>query len=210
MENKSEYHKQYYQENKDKIKLNAKQYFEDNKDKIKEYQKNYNKSRDKNYHVDKNYQKEWREANKDIIKAKAKEYREANKDIIRAKAKEYVKFKRETDPMFKFIDNIKTNIRQSLTRNGFKKLSHTEQILGCSYKEFHSLIESKFESWMTWENQGNPKDGIYELNKTWDIDHIIPISTAINEYDVIKLNHHTNLQPLCSYTNRFIKKDNPI
>ena len=58
---------------------------------------------------------------------------------------------------------------------------------------------------MTWDNHGNPKDGIYELNKTWDLDHIIPISTAISEEDVIRLNHHTNFQPLCSYTNRFIK-----
>jgi len=36
--------------------------------------------------------------------------------------------------------------------------------------------------------------GLYngEINYEWDIDHIEPIS---------------NLQPLCSYTNRFIKKN---
>jgi hypothetical protein len=39
------------------------------------------------------------------------------------------------------------------------------------------------------------------------IDHIIPISTANTEDEVIKLNHFTNLKPLCSYTNRYIKKD---
>ena len=60
---------------------------------------------------------------------------------------------------------------------------------------------------MNWDNKGNPKDGILELNKTWDIDHIIPISTAITEEDIIRLNHYTNLQPLCSYYNRNIKKD---
>jgi hypothetical protein len=51
-------------------------------------------------------------------------------------------------------------------------------------------------------------DGIYEPNKSWDIDHIIPLSSAINEYDILKLNHYSNLQPLCSYINRYIKKDN--
>jgi hypothetical protein len=61
---------------------------------------------------------------------------------------------------------------------------------------------------MNWDNYGNPKDGIYEINKTWDIDHIKPITTGKTEEDILKLNHYTNLQPLCSYTNRFIKRNN--
>ena len=59
---------------------------------------------------------------------------------------------------------------------------------------------------MTWDNKG-----LYngELNHGWDLDHIIPIDTAITEEDVIRLNHYTNLQPLCSKINRDIKKNNP-
>jgi 5-methylcytosine-specific restriction endonuclease McrA len=45
------------------------------------------------------------------------------------------------------------------------------------------------------------------LNYGWDIDHIIPISSAGSEENIIKLNHYTNLQPLCSKINRDIKKD---
>ena len=30
----------------------------------------------------------------------------------------------------------------------------------------------------------------------------------ITEADIINLNHYTNLQPLCSYTNRNLKRDN--
>jgi len=58
---------------------------------------------------------------------------------------------------------------------------------------------------VAWENRG-----LYngELNYGWDIDHIIPLSSALTEEKLIKLNHYTNLQPLCSYTNRYIKKDN--
>lgn len=65
--------------------------------------------------------------------------------------------------------------------------------------------DSKFEPWMTWGNRG-----LYngELNYGWDIDHIIPVSSAETEEGVIKLNHYTNLQPLCSKVNRDIKKDN--
>ena len=57
---------------------------------------------------------------------------------------------------------------------------------------------------MNWENRG-----LYNgtQNYGWDIDHIIPISFAQSEEDIIKLNHYTNLQPLCSYTNRHIKKN---
>jgi hypothetical protein len=57
---------------------------------------------------------------------------------------------------------------------------------------------------MTWENYG-----LYnkQFNYGWDIDHIVPLASAITEEDVIKLNHYTNLQPLCSYTNRNIKRD---
>ena len=57
---------------------------------------------------------------------------------------------------------------------------------------------------MTWENRG-----LYngELNYGWDIDHIIPISSGNTEEEIIKLNHYSNLQPLCSKINRDIKRD---
>ena len=57
---------------------------------------------------------------------------------------------------------------------------------------------------MTWENYG-----LYngELNYGWDIDHIIPQSYGNTEEEIIKLNHYTNLQPLCSKVNRDIKRN---
>jgi len=57
-------------------------------------------------------------------------------------------------------------------------------------------------------NYGNPKDGVLEINKTWDIDHIIPISSVNTEQELLKLSHYSNLQPLCSYINRVVKKNN--
>ena len=60
---------------------------------------------------------------------------------------------------------------------------------------------------MNWDNYGRYNG---ELNYGWDIDHKIPTSSAITEEDVIKLNHYTNLQPLCSFINRVVKRDNVI
>jgi hypothetical protein len=94
-----------------------------------------------------------------------------------------------------------------LRSRNYTKKSKSFVILGCSFEEFISHIESNFQPWMNWNNRGNPEDGIFELNKTWDIDHIEPLANAKTEDDIIKLNHYTNLQPLCSYVNRFIKKD---
>ena len=43
---------------------------------------------------------------------------------------------------------------------------------------------------MNWDNAGK-----------WHLDHIIPISSAKNEEDIIKLNHYTNFQPLWAIDN---------
>ena len=61
---------------------------------------------------------------------------------------------------------------------------------------------------MNWENYGTPKDGIIAPNKSWDIDHIKPLSSFKTEQELLKLNHYTNLRPLCSHYNRFVKRDN--
>lgn len=98
---------------------------------------------------------------------------------------------------------MKRNIRGVLKKNGFSKKSKTLDILGCSYDDFKKHIESLWEPWMNWDNYG-----LYngELNHGWDIDHIIPSSSACSEEDVYKLNHYSNLQPLCSKINRDVKR----
>ncbi len=95
-------------------------------------------------------------------------------------------------------------IKEGFRRKGYTKKTKTYQILGCSFEELKSHIESKFEPWMKWENQG-----LYNgtENYGWDLDHIIPISSAATEEEIIKLNHYTNFQPLCSYINRVVKRD---
>lgn len=196
---KKEYHKVYREANKDKIKA----WREVNKDNAKTYEKKRNKrDADKRKKSSaKSYQKYKTKRNENH-----KKYITKNKVAINIWHKNYLKDRKLTDLLFLTTCSIRRTITNSIARNGYSKKTKTYKILGCSFIEFKAHLESKFEPWMNWGNYGNPKDGIYELNKTWDIDHKVPLSTAITEEDVIKLNHYTNLQPMCSYTNRWIKK----
>ena len=144
--------------------------------------------------------KRYREENKEYYTKFNKEWFKNNKEHRREYKRDYYEEKMK-EPLFKLKESIRKSIRKVL----INKKSRTHEILGCSYEDFKKHIESKFDNWMTWENKG-----LYNgcFNYGWDIDHIIPLSSARSEEDLIKLNHYSNLQPLCSKVNRDIKKDN--
>ena len=150
--------------------------------------------------------KKYRENNKERKQQVSKEYRKNNKEKINNRRYIWEKEKLSTDTLFRLKKTLKSLIGNGIKRKGFSKTTRTSQILCCSYEEFKLYIESKFEPWMSWDNYGGKY--IAGLNTNWDIDHIIPLSSAKSEEEIIKLNHYTNLQPLCSYTNRHIKRDN--
>ena len=159
--------------------------------------------------------KKWRTENKENLKIidekfylknpnYKKDYYIENRNHINDRNKK----RRENDSSFRLKENIRHLIRNSIINKGYKKNTKTIDILGINNEDFKIYLESKFEPWMTWDNYGNPKDGILEPNKSWDIDHRIPLCTVVTEHDVISLNHYTNLQPLCSYINRVEKRNN--
>ncbi len=147
--------------------------------------------------------KAWDEKNKIRKSEYQKQWYAKNKEKIREKQKLYENKRLKIDVLFKLKKRLNSNINKSLKRNGYMKNSRTYEILGCSYEDFKKHIESLWESWMNWDNYG-----LYNgtPNYGWDIDHIIPTSSATTEDDIINLNHYTNLQPLCSHINRDIKK----
>lgn len=160
----------------------------------------YNKSNKKK--IDAN-NKIYRKINAESIRLqKQKSYKE-NREIIIAKVVNYERTRRNNDPLFKFKKAIRKSISGPIKKGGFTKKSKTFNILGCTFEEFKYYIESKFEPWMNWSNYGKYNG---TLNYGWDIDHIIPVSSAKSEYDILKLNYYTNLQPLCSKVNRDIKR----
>ena len=189
------------------------EYKEANRDKLKGYFKN---RRDVKKEELKTKASEYYLINKEKIISKSKEYYENNKESKleyqkdyqrnnRDKRNTYLNERRQNDPLFKLITNVRNLIYNSFYYNGYSKNSKTEELLGCSFEELKEYLESKFEPWMNWDNRG-----LYsgEFNYGWDIDHVIPLSSVNEEDEIIKLNHYTNLQPLCSKINRDIKKDN--
>lgn len=210
---KSEYNKRYRETHKEEIKALQKAYREKNKEKLREYKKKYytnnkekcysksRESKEKNKDKTKKYNKVYAQKNREKIREHKKKWRDSNPEY----AKTYSKKRSESDPSFKLKKNIRKLIWQNITKNSYIKNKITEEILGCTAEEFRTYIENKFEPWMTWDNYG-----LYNgtENYGWDIDHIIPQSSAKDEKGVIALNHYTNLQPLCSYKNRVIKRAN--
>jgi hypothetical protein len=191
---------EYRKLNKEKIKKQKEEWYKNNPDKIIEQ---IERNKENKKIADKNYAKK----NKIKLNQKKQEWAKANPEKITKAKTDYVKKMMKTDILYKLKHYIRVSINQTFKKNGFTKKSRTHEILGCSYDEFKTHIESLFEPWMNWDNQGNWNGIPTELNTAWDIDHIIPTSTAMTEEDVIRLNHYTNLQPLCSYYNRNIKKD---
>lgn len=138
-------------------------------------------------------------------KEKASEYRLSHKKEKKEHHRVYMKNRAKSDYSFRLKRNISTLLRNSIRRNGFSKNSKTKDILDCSFEEFKIHIEKQLEPWMNWNNYGKYNG---TLNYGWDIDHIIPLCKAKTEEELIKLNHHTNLRPLCSKINRDIKRGN--
>lgn len=204
------YIKEYRENNKEIIAEKKRNYYLNNKEKY--YNGNdgiYNKEaiseRNRNY-----YQK-----NKSIIAEKSKDYyqrikndedyinkrttyRKNNKDKINSQ----IRHRYKNDILYKIKNIIRTGINKSIKKEN--KYSRTLTILGCSFEDFMLYIENKFEFWMNWENYGKYNG---DFNYGWDIDHIIPLSSAKNIEEVIILNHYSNLQPLCSKVNRDIKRN---
>jgi len=192
--------------------VETKDYYVKNVDIIKEWVTNY---REKNQEMVATYQASYRKDNEDKIRQLGKEYRlknvdkikayyNDNVDTLQAKRRIYVKNRFNIDPLYKLKHNISSLIRTSFKSRNYIKKSKTTDILGCSFDEFKQHLEFLWEPWMNWDNRG-----LYngECDYGWDIDHIIPLDSAITEEDIIRLNHYTNLQPLCSKVNRDIKRN---
>ena len=202
-EKKKAYDKARYEANKEKILEQNKAYLDANKEKISEQNKAYRKA-NKEQIADK--KKAYYEANKEKLLEQKKVYYEADKERILDQQSIYKKQRRKSDPLYR----VTLNYRRSCLR-AFKSISQK--------KNFKSLKLLGLETWEELAKRLEPQ--FYDHPKTgekmtfdnhgfhgWHIDHIIPLSTATTEEEIIKLCHYTNLQPMWAEEN--ISKSNKI
>jgi hypothetical protein len=199
-----QYNSSYYSSNLSYFKEKRDKWNDENREiKNKKALSNYNENKEKYSKIAKLYRKK----NGERLNKNKKEWQSRRSVEEKRKYRnDYSKRKKQVDKLYELKCSIRSYISSCLRNKGYTKGEETTTttIIGCSFYELKLYLESKFEDWMSWENKG-----LYngQLNYGWDIDHIIPISHAKNEKEVIKLNHYTNLQPLCSKVNRDIKKD---
>lgn len=192
--NISEFHKWKYgpdgykRECKKCRKSETNKYYQNNSEKVKIRVSDYRK---KNLGKLKQSKKLIYEKNKENILSANKKYRDENRE----KRNKYVRERKLTDPIFKLKHSMNSRIRVFMKTKNITKKNKTFDIVGCSPEELKEHLENQFTEGMTWENHGR---------YGWHIDHIIPLSSATTEDDIIKLCNYKNLQPLWAIDN--IKK----
>ena len=145
------------------------------------------------------YDKKYRETNKLKINNRILLYNEKNKSRISLRKTNWyntnkthinkrISDRKKSDPIFK----LKTLYRTKINKILGSKREKTFDLIGCSPDTLKSHIENQFKPDMNWENHGT---------MGWHIDHIIPLSSAKNEYELKELCHYTNLQPLWWFEN---------
>ena len=142
--------------------------------------------------------KEYRIQNRERILKKRRERYRRNEEKFkqerikrRAYNRKYKKQRYKTDPLYKLSVSCRTRIKCALKGIGVKNKLTTE-LIGCSWEDFKQHIEKQFKNGMTWENYGFD---------SWHIDHIIPLASAKNKTELLKLFHYTNCQPLWAKDN---------
>ena len=114
--------------------------------------------------------------------------RSSKKENPISRTKEYrkkIKQKLKSNPSYVMQARLSRLHRHALSQVNAIKTSPTFTELGYTVNEFVVHIEKQFAPAMSWSNMND-----------WQIDHIIPASTAKTRSDVVALNQLSNLRPM--------------
>lgn len=187
---RSQMKKQWISENKEYVQEYQRKWFADNPGYQREY---YQKTIDRQHEYQKKYKSlhrdeanercaKWYQEHIEEQRKKKREYKQQNKKYFA----DYERDKKRGDEFYRFKCYIRHFMWESFRRKDWKKCKKTQDIIGCTMEEARSHLE---RTWM--ENYGTPYNG-----EPVHIDHIVPLSTAKTEDDVIRLCHISNLQYL--------------
>jgi hypothetical protein len=184
--------KKYRENNSDLIKSRKKDYYDKNREKLnKKVREWYGKNSERTLQQKRDYYQE----NRELMLERSKLWVKNNRD----KVNKYIKTKKEENPLFRVELNIRSRIKQYLKQKNITQKNRTFDIIGIEVNELKKHLESKFVDGMSWDNYGL---------HGWHIDHIIPLCSAKDEYELLELFYYTNLQPLWAEDN--LKKNGKI
>lgn len=184
---KREYDKKYRETHKDQIRAMHKSWRDRNREHLNE------KARDKY----KENPQSFKERKDRYVESHREQYKESNKRYKaenRQKCTDYERNKRQSDPVYRFRTSVRCLIWGYAKKKGYSGSKKVWEMVGCDFESFLAYIQSQFEEGMTLENYGHGEG-------CWNIDHIIPISTAKTDEDIERINHYTNLRPMWSSDN---------
>ena len=196
-----EYSRKYYLKNSEKIKNRVKEYRANNPELIKECKKKHYIENSEHLIIKaKNYyakntdiintkHKEYVAKNSETIKNYQKDYKDKNSETIKNYQKDYKRNRRNTDPIFKMVCNLRSRIQIALKSQGATKDISSKELFGADQEFVWKHLESQFKEGMTRENNNR---------KGWHIDHIKPMNSFdLNDPEQLKeCCHYSNLQPL--------------
>lgn len=120
-----------------------------------------------------------------------REYRKRNRAAILEYAREWRKARRQGSPEYLLACRTRCRIAYAMNGRGYEKRSKAQEMIGCNWSDLRAHIAAQFRAGMSFDNYGE-----------WHVDHIIPLASAKDESELIRLFHYTNLQPLWAEDNR--------
>jgi len=160
--------------------------------------KNYTRTHKRNNRIEymREYLRKYKDENREYLREYAKKHRDENNETYR-KYWQTSYEKKKKDPKFRIDSNVARAMGESL--KGKKSGRSWESLVGYTVEDLTKHLESKFETWMTWDNYGK-----------WHIDHIKPQSLfkfeSAEDTEFRKCWSLDNLQPLEAMAN--MKKGN--
>jgi len=134
--------------------------------------------------------REYYKNNREKCLSRTLKWQAKNKEYIRLSARERAYTRKKLDPVYKLSCKIRSDVHKILSR----KTHSTNKYLGCNYSELLSWLNSNVYGFSYGDSE-------------IDIDHIVPLSSANSEEELLQLLNYKNLQLLPSHYNRNIKRD---
>lgn len=142
-------------------------------------------------------------------RSKTKIYRDKNKNRINEVRSKRKKERFAADSSYRIREAFGSHFRESLKLQGVEKKSSCFEILGYTFEELISCLESQFEPWMNWDNYGKYSTSTWsdsdQKTWTWQIDHIQPKAnftfTNDNHQEIKRCWALSNLRPYSAKQN---------